>query len=230
MTLWERRAVSDCVCMCTTLWCEPWRPDAKRVCECLLPPAGLILYYCAADLARQKQIIQLHCPCRCLKKTVPVSYLCCSLKSWNFCWEAYFLLPCCWLRFRALTGWRRSAQLSVITSAPCENSPSLCGMTCTSHMLRYISSTYLIFKICLLSFFILCTGTKWLNLMCVALLHLSGQQCVSTHSRHEELSLHPADISSLEWEKTGRVHCWEAGRACCFPKGANHHFLETREE
>lgn len=43
---------------------EPWR--TKRVCECLLPPAGLILYYCAADLARQKQIIQLHCPSRCV--------------------------------------------------------------------------------------------------------------------------------------------------------------------
>ena len=146
MTLWESRALTECVRACISHSRKSLQAHMKR-------PAWLYLWVSAAPCwtnslftARQMQSAQLAqfnyiCTSALFLWVFKiVSYLCSSLESLDFCRDACFqvFVICCRLRLRALTGWCMSAQLSVITSAPREYSPSLCmkwhvWITCCLH-------------------------------------------------------------------------------------------------
>lgn len=145
------------------------------------------------------------------------SYVCRPMEHLNLCREASLLVSTsswrtCWLPLWVLLHQDLSAKLAIISSAPCEHSPSL-----WYGWLLYLDITTVFLN-------------PLTNIICVIIAHLSELQCVSSRSTHGWLSLHQAVSSSQEWERTGRALWLSAGRACCFPTETNCHLLHTRQE
>ncbi len=145
------------------------------------------------------------------------SYVCCSMQNFHLCWEATLLASTsCW-RSPQLPLWVLSAQLSIISSAPCEHSPSLWNgwwlcLDLANDLLDPVK-----------------TG-EHTDITYVTMFHLFEQLCVSSRSTHGWLSLQPAVSASQQRERTGRALWRWAGRACCYPRETNHRLLHTHTE
>lgn len=117
--------------------------NAFFICGCLPPPAGkrlndnnnnnnLQCKLLMPTLTSTSCCIVVVCECQTSR-----IYLCCSTEGFNLCGEGNLAATCCWSYSRlllcVLTCWQWSSQLSIITSAPCEQFSTLWkGLPCSA--------------------------------------------------------------------------------------------------